>query len=223
MSRPIAVLRPEPGNRVTAAAIEAAGRRAIRLPLFTVGPVEWTPPDPARFDALILTSANALRHAGLGLASLRGLPVHAVGDVTAEAARRMGFEVVTTGSAGAVELLATAEAAGVRRALHLAGRERSIEAGGIVAEVVTVYASDPIVMVGYELRPLAGSVALVQSARAGARLGQLVDGMDMDRSSIALVAVSPRAAEAAGTGWEQVVIASPDGAALVEAALALAD
>lgn len=223
MSRPIAVLRPEPGNRVTAVAIEAAGRHAIRLPLFVVAPVEWTPPDPAQFDALVLTSANALRHGGAGLAALRDLPVHAVGDVTAEAARRMGFEVATTGNGGAAELLAASEAAGVRRALHLAGRDRSVEPGGIVAEVVTVYDSHPRVMVGYELRALAGSVALVQSARAGARLAQLVDGMDMDRGTIALVTVSARAAEAAGTGWEEVVIASPDGAALVEAALALAD
>lgn len=223
MSRAIAVLRPEPGNRVTAAAIEAAGRRAIRLPLFSVHPVDWTPPDPAGFDALVLTSANALRHGGIGLAALRDLPVHAVGDVTAEAARRMGFEIAATGQAGSAELLAAAEAAGVRRALHLAGRERSVAEGGIVARVVTVYASDPLVMAGYELRALAGAVALVQSARAAERLGELIDGMDMDRSGIALVAVSEAAAQAAGEGWERVTVVSPDGAALVEAAIALAD
>jgi len=75
VNRPIAVLRPEPGNRVTAAAIEARGRIAIRLPLFEVRPLAWQVPDPDRFDALVLTSANAIRHGGPGLAALLGLPI----------------------------------------------------------------------------------------------------------------------------------------------------
>ena len=86
MSRPIVVLRPEPGNRVTAAAIEGRGLRAIRLPLFAVQPVAWQAPDPAGFDALLLTSANAVRHGGAGLARLLSLPVFAVGEATADAA-----------------------------------------------------------------------------------------------------------------------------------------
>ena len=39
MTRPLAVLRPEPGNAATTQAIEALGRRAIRLPLFRVMPL----------------------------------------------------------------------------------------------------------------------------------------------------------------------------------------
>jgi uroporphyrinogen-III synthase len=221
MTRPIAVLRPEPGNRVTAAVIEAAGRTAIRLPLFAVGPVAWDAPDARSFDALIVTSANAIRHGGTGLAQLRDLAVHAVGEVTAAAARHAEFHVAMTGTAGAAELVADAESAGVRRALHLAGRERSIEAGGIVAQVITVYASEPIAA---DAALLAGSVALVQSARAGARLAELVDGAGIDRGGIALVAIGQRAADAAGGGWETVVV-PPDfgGTALIDAAIALAD
>jgi len=221
MSRPIAVLRPEPGNRVTAAVIEAAGRTAIRLPLFAAAPVAWDAPNPADFDALILTSANAIRHGGAGLERQLGLPVHAVGEVTAEAAQRVGFRIAAIGDAGAAELLASAEAAGVRRALHLAGRERSIEAGGIVAEVITVYASEPIAADAVQL---AGAVVLVQSARAGARLAELVDAAAIDRSGIALAAISRRAADAAGIGWETIIVpAGFSGTALTDAAIALAD
>ena len=43
--RRIAVLRPEPGNARTAAAVEAMGFAAIRLPLFAVVPLAWTVPD----------------------------------------------------------------------------------------------------------------------------------------------------------------------------------
>ncbi|MEI9852967.1 MAG: uroporphyrinogen-III synthase [Sphingomonas sp.] len=224
MSRPIAVLRPEPGNRVTAAAIEARGRSAIRLPLFAARALAWEPPPAERFDALILTSANALRHGGTGLAALWPLPVHAVGEATAEAARRSGFEVAATGDSGSAALLARAEAAGVRRALHLAGRERSIAAGGIVAEVIPVYASEALEIAPADVARLAGSVALVQSARAGRRLGELVDSTRIGRETIALVAVSPAAAQAAGAGWANVLVSpAVRGEALIEAAIALAD
>lgn len=222
MTRPIAVVRPEPGNRVTASAIEAASLDAIRLPLFHVVPVAWEVPDIAAFDALILTSANALRHGGPGLARLTSLPVYAVGAVTAEAAQRHGFDVVAIGSFGAATLLATAEAAGVERALHLGGRERMVTPGGIVAAVRTLYASDPLPIAPQDAARLRGSVVLVQSARAGRRLAEIMP--PEDRASTALVAISTNAAAAAGDGWESVQIpASPSSEALIRAALALAD
>ncbi len=222
MSRGIAVLRPEPGNCLTAAAIEARGRIAIRMPLFEVHPEPWTLEDAEEFDALMLTSANAIRHGGPGLAALNRLPVYAVGEPTAEAARRAGFEVVCVGTDDAEALVAMAGAAGIRRALHLAGRERTLEAGGIVARVVTVYASEPIEP--RDATRLTGSVALVQSARAGARLAEIVDAAGLARGGIALVAVSARAAEAAGRGWEQrIVPGDVDSEALIDAAIALAD
>ncbi len=224
MSRPIAVLRPEPGNRVTASAIEAAGRRAIRLPLFGVRALAWTLPDPARFDALILTSANAIRHGGKGLELLRALPVYAVGEVTASAARRAGFHVAAVGDRGAADLIAFAREAGVTHALHLAGRDRSVEPGELVAEIVTVYASDPLVIAPEAAARLAGSVAILQSARAAARLAKVVDEAGLDRARIALVAIGEKAAVHAGGGWETVAVAAnPRPETLVEAAIALAD
>lgn len=224
MSRPIAVLRPNPGNRVAASAIEAAGRVAIRLPLFEVHPRPWTCPDPAGFDALIVTSSNAIRHAGPDLARLLDLPVYAVGAVTAETAHRAGFAIAAVGEAGAEALLERAEALGVRHALHIAGRERSIEPGGIVAEVVTVYASDAVPIAARDAARLAGSVALVKSARAGKRFAEVVDQHGLDRARIALIAISDRAAEAAGPGWEKVEVPEDFSApGLIQAAIALAD
>ena len=224
MSRPIAVLRPEPGNRVAASAIEAAGRVAIRLPLFVARPIAWQVPNAASYDAIILTSANALRHGGPALADLLELPVYAVGQVTAEAARRVGFAVAESGDAGADALLARAEAAGVRRALHLAGRERSIEAGGIVADVVTVYASDVLPISADAAARLTGSVAIVKSTRAASRFAEVVDAHRLDRATIAVVAISERAAEAAGAGWETVIVPQDFSASgLIDAAIKLAD
>lgn len=220
MSRAIAVLRPEPGNRITAAAIEGRGRTAIRLPLFETRPLAWDVPDPAAHDALILTSANAVRWAGDGLGLLRGLPVWAVGEATASAARRAHLDVVAVGDAGAAALVAQAEAKGVRHALHLAGRERTLEAGGIVASVLPVYASEVLPVTAEQVAALDGCVALIQSARAGTRLGEIVP----DRSAVVVAAISEAAAAGSGRGWRATAIAPrPDTEALIDTAIALAD
>ncbi len=220
MSRAIAVLRPEPGNRITAAAIEGRGRRVIRLPLFEIRPLAWAVPDGAAFDALILTSANAVRLAGEGLAALRSLPVYAVGEATASAARRAHLDVVAVGQAGAAALAAAAAARGVRCALHLSGRERTLEAGGIVAAVLPVYASEPLPVAPEQVAALAGSIALIQSARAGARLAEIVP----DRATVVLAAISEAAAAGAGQGWCAVAVAPrPETEALIDTAIALAD
>lgn len=219
MSRAIAVLRPEPGNRVTAAAIEARSRRAIRLPLFEVRPVAWQAPDPTRFDALVLTSANAVRHAGAQLAALKALPVHAVGEVTAEAARRAGLDVVAVGESGAEALVAMGR---FTRALHLAGRDRTLGPDGPIAEIVTVYASEALPVAAETLVQLEDGVALVQSARAGARLAELLP--PETRITIRIAALSQAVARACGEAWERIEVpVRPSAEALIEAAIALAD
>ena len=156
---PLAVLRPEPGNAVTVRRIEALGRAAIAMPLFAVTPLDWVAPDPAAFDAVLLTSANAVRMAGPQLARLASLPVYAVGGATADSARAAGLTVAHEGVDDGAALLAAAQAVGVRRALLLAGRDRGIDTGGIVARAVAVYASDPLP--APDLARLPGSVALI--------------------------------------------------------------
>ena len=118
----ILVLRPEPGAGETARRARERGLEAIAVPLFTVGPMSWELPDPAQFDALLLTSANAVRHGGEQLGNLRGLPVHAVGEATAAAARNAGFGIASSGDAGVDRLLGSIDQD--LRLLHLCGTER---------------------------------------------------------------------------------------------------
>ncbi|MES2754858.1 MAG: uroporphyrinogen-III synthase [Pseudomonadota bacterium] len=220
LKRPLAVLRPEPGNAATAARVVAAGRRALRLPLFAVAAVAWDRPDPAAHDALLLTSANAVRHGGAAMAAYRALPVHAVGAATAAAARAAGFDVVATGEQGAAALAQQALAGGMSRALHFAGAERAVAVLPGVTRTVIVYQSAPLTIAPAALSALTGAIALVHSPRAGARLAELV----ADRSAIALAAISRGTADAAGAGWACVAVApAPDDVALVATALALAD
>lgn len=199
--RPIVVLRPEPGASETAARARQLGLDAIAIPLFRVEPLDWTVPDPSAFDGLLLTSANAVHHSGRRLEELRGLPVYAVGQATAAAARRAGFEIAQTGSDGIDELLATLPPG--LRLVHLCGEDRKTTAsGGQQISQVVVYRARPV-----DSPPLAaiqGGLVLVHSPRAGRRLAELVRGRD----SIRVAALSPAAAEAAGTGWQVIEAAN---------------
>lgn len=220
MTRPIAVLRPEPGNAASCARIKGAGHVPIALPLFEIAALQWSPPDPREFDALLLTSANTVRMAGPVLATLASLPVHAVGKATAEAARAAGLAVAAIGESDAAGLLSAARAGGVARALHLGGRETMVAPVPPVARSIAVYASIPLPIAPEQLAVLEGAVALVHSARAGARLAELAGSR---RPAIALVAISPSAARAAGEGWRSCSAAPrPSEAAMLAEAFTLA-
>jgi uroporphyrinogen-III synthase len=224
VTRALAVLRPEPGNAATAARIEARGLTAIRLPLFEVRAIAWTPPDPKRFDALLLTSANAPRWAGPALAAFVGLPVYAVGETTAAAARDAGLTVVEVGEGDAAALIALATTRGVRRALWLGGRDRALESHPIVAATIAVYASEPAASPIDAFDRLAGSVVLLHSPRAARRAADMIDRAGLDRGTIRIAAISSAAADAVGQGWDRVAAAAvPTEAALIDLACSLAD
>ena len=215
MTRRLIVLRPEPGNATTLARARAAGFDGVSLPLFAVEPVAWSVPDPALYDALILTSANSLRFGGDALADLRSLPVLAVGPHTAAAARAFGFDVVAAGDGNAAQILAAAVQRGIARALHLTGHDRTLAVGGVIAGLVAVYRSAALPVDPAALDGLVGGTALVHSARAAARIGDLVDSAGIPRAEITIGAFSATIAAAAGTGWAAIAIApTPDDAAL---------
>ena len=199
--RRVFVLRPEPGATATLRRARERGLDAHALTLFEIEPVAWEPPNPAAFDALLLTSSNAVRQGGSGLQVLRGLPAHAVGESTAQAAREAGFEVASMGDAGVDELLKEIDAD--TRLLHLCGEDRTApdESRQAITPVVVYRAR---ALEGIDLRPATDNVVLVHSRRAGERLAELVDAQAIDRSSIAVAAISPAAAEAAGIGWADV-------------------
>ncbi|TPG52782.1 uroporphyrinogen-III synthase [Sphingomonas glacialis] len=222
MTRPLAVLRPEPGNAATCTRAAEAGFETRALPLFAVEALDWGVPDPAQHDALILTSANTLRFGGAGLAALTGLPVLAVGPHTAAAARAAGFDVMAIGSGDGAQIAAFAHAHGIRRALHLTGRDRTLGAGGAIATVLPVYHSVAVPVAPNALQVVEGTIALLHSARAARRLEALVTAAGLDRSRIAIAAFSPAIAATLSAGWGGVAAAAtPDDAALFGAALGL--
>lgn len=206
------ILRPGPGAGASVERGRAAGLETEPMPLFEIRPLPWTAPDPTRFDGILMTSANAPRHGGPELAKLKSLPVHAVGEATAAAARAAGFQVATVGTGGAAELAAKLRRG--ERLLHLAGRNRR-DTGA--SETIPVYESAELPPPA-ALWKLSEAVVAVHSPRAGRRLAELVE----DRTAITIAAISQAAAEACGAGWERVEVAAmPGDAALLALAAQL--
>ena len=104
MSRPAFLLRPEPGWSASAAAARSIGLKVEGEPLAEVESVGWRVPEQ-RFDGLLVGSANVFRHGGRLLEELHDLPVHCVGETTADAARENGFTVETVGHGGLANVL----------------------------------------------------------------------------------------------------------------------
>ena len=215
--RQIVILRPEPGASSTLERAAEKGLNAIKLPLFEIEPVEWAAPDPSDFDGLLVTSANAIRSAGDKLEELKPLPVYAVGPASAAAATKAGFVVAKVGATRVRGLLRSIDPD--LRLLHLAGEDRiDPRLAWQKITVLPVYRSR--VLENLDPGPIDGSVALVHSPRAGARLAEVA----RDRSTIAVAAISPDAAEACGEGWERVSsVAKPSDLALLALAARLCE
>lgn len=217
MNRPLVVLRPEPGCSETVEAARELGLVPLASPLFEIEPVAWQAPPAGGFDAIAAGSANVFRCGGTSLAALRGLPVHAVGRRTAEAAREAGFAVDSVGEGGLQSLIGDMK--NPMRVLRLAGEARvdlSPPPGVEVVDVV-VYRAAP--------RPLSpdaaaalgkGAVAALHSAEAARHFASECDRLRLGRAAIRIAALAPRIAESAGAGWERVAVAETlsDGALL---------
>jgi uroporphyrinogen-III synthase len=222
--RPLLVLRPEPGAAATLARAIAAGFQAIAAPIFTIVPVAWDAPDAAQHDALMLTSANAVREAGSALAAYRHLPAYAVGETTAHALIDAGFAEVRAGSNDAASLVVTMAKDGITCPLHLAGREHRVlaDAPFPMARRI-VYAADPVAALSAAARAALArnAVVLLHSPRAAEVFAALLGEAGIDPATVAVAAISPAAAKGQ---WRKIAIAeAPHDAALLAAAARLCE
>jgi uroporphyrinogen-III synthase len=86
----VLVTRPQPGAAETARRLTAMGYQPVIAPLIELVPIPARLPPPARLQAVLASSANALP----ALGGHTGLPLLAVGDATAAKARAAGFTTV---------------------------------------------------------------------------------------------------------------------------------
>jgi uroporphyrinogen-III synthase len=138
----ILVTRPSPDDDSTAASLRARGFEVLLAPMLRFEPVAFDDED-LRYGAVIVTSANALRgieHQLKGSKLLK-LPLFAVGEHTAAAARGAGFETVISAKGDAASLrdlvLASVKSKALKKAsplLYLAGADLARDLAGELGE-----------------------------------------------------------------------------------------
>src|SRR5882757_2691384 len=102
----ILVTRPQPDNEKTGASLRARGFEVLLAPMLRFEPVALPDEPSADYAAVIVTSANALRAVEPQLAEygLLDLPLFAVGERTAAAARKAGFGSVISADGDGADL-----------------------------------------------------------------------------------------------------------------------
>ena len=139
----VLVTRPRPDDEATATALRARGFEVLQAPMLRFEPVPFHDDADARYGAIIVTSANALRAIAPHLAGSRllKLPLFAVGEHTASAARDAGFGEVLTAKGDAAALrdlvLAGVKSKQLKKAstlLYLAGADLARDLAGELGE-----------------------------------------------------------------------------------------
>ena len=233
----ILVTRPRPDGEATAARLRALGFEVLLAPMLRFEPVAFHDDPDAHYGAVIVTSANALRaiEAKLEGSHLLGLPLFAVGEHTAQAARAAGFAKVISANSDAAGLreriLASVKAKALKKTnplLYLAGADLARDLPGELGERgFTVVTQTTYRMVALSSLPdearkafAADQIeAVLHYSRRGARAFiEAVRGAGVEISALSL----PQCCLSAGiatvlrdAGASQVVVASsPDEDAL---------
>lgn len=162
----VLVTRPHPDDETTAAGLRARGYEVLQAPMLRFEPVAFHDDMDTRYGAVIVTSANALRGIEPHLKGHRllELPLFAVGEHTAIAARRAGFTHVIAAHGGAASLrdliLARVRAKELNKAstlLYLAGADLARDLAGELGEhgfrvvTQTTYKMSPVSSLPYEV------------------------------------------------------------------------
>ena len=236
----VLVTRPHPDDEITASALRARGLKVLLAPMLRFEPVAFRDDGETRYDAVIVTSANALRGIETHLAGSRllKLPLFAVGEHTASVARQMGFKSVIAADGDAARLrdgvLAGVKAKQMKKAstlLYLAGADVSRDLAGELGErgfsvvTQTTYRMAPVTSLPYEVCDAfavnAIEAVLHYSRRSARAFLDAVRAAGVEISALAIPQCCISAAVAAvvrDAGATQVMVAaSPDENALFEA------
>jgi len=176
----VLVTRPKEDAERIAAPLRALGATVANEPMLVIMPVAGPSVDLDDVQAVLLTSANGARALSVAV-DRRDVPVYAVGDQTARAAREQGFVTVHSAQGDVVALAAlVAEALDPTAGplVHAAGSTRAGDLAGALAKH------------GFSVR-----VARLYDARPTAALSREVHAALADGAIDAAVFFSPRTAK----------------------------
>jgi uroporphyrinogen-III synthase len=215
------IIRPQPGADATAHRLRAAGHAPILMPLFSIEVLPTPHLSTDGYDAILLTSGNAVRAAVEFLTHNPATLIYAVGSATASALHAVSVPVAKTGSEGVEALVRIAVADGHQRLLWLAGEDHSPIApiDGVRIDIEIVYRSATVGTPDNFVRHVRESdVVILHSSRAARHFADLCGTMNIPRADVTLATFSSTIATAAGEHWAARIIAdAPNDAALLKA------
>lgn len=227
----VLVTRPEPAASDTATALSKLGLHPVIAPLLSPQWLSPTLPIDVTYDAIALTSANAVRglHRIEGASALHGLPAFAVGDHTAEAARTAGFTDIRSADGDFADLVALLSGSLVHgtvlypRGHHVSGDlAAALTDSGLGVTDIVVYAMDPIAELPVAVQDAltSGEIAgvLLYSRRTAQVFADLASALPASRKqALAMLCLSAQVAEPLGpAGFTDIHIAdAPNQAAIL--------
>lgn len=213
------IIRPQPGADATAKRARDAGFEPIIMPLFAIEPLPYPPVSSENYDAVLLTSGNAVRAASNVLEHLSSLPFYTVGAATARALVRASLDPGFVGAGGVNALLLKAQENGHRNLIWLAGEDYSepILPAELSLDIRFVYRSAEVVLpTNFDEALRQADAVMLHSSRAAQYFAGSCDSVGIARRDITIATFSQNIADSAGEGWADTIVAAlPNDAALL--------
>lgn len=229
----VLITRAEPDASTTAALAGAYGLTPVPAPVMKIQ-IKTASVGLEGVGALAFTSANGVR-AFAANSDARGLPVYAVGAITAKAAEAEGFKNISV-AGGDVESLADCIAAGkaeiTKSLLHIAGEDRAgdlvaaLEARGVKAKGLALYKARAVAALPADVvamlqadPPEWASFFSPRTVRLFLSLAEDAGVMEQ-LSKMRAACFSKAVADAAGDHWREIHVAPEPKAARLFAMIA---
>ena len=225
----VVVTRPQSDGERTAAALRALGHEVLVAPLMRVEPVPASL--QGKWGAVVITSANAPNAIAGNSAhsALVKVPLFAVGQRSAEAARQAGFTDVTSAGGDVRDLVRTLvarQADAKAPLLYLAGEDRAadlageLSARGVAAEMRIVYRAATVPFPPALIEALTSGVvdAVMHFSRRSSEnyvAGATQAGIAGPALAVRHLCLSVQVAEPLATADRVAIAARPDEGALI--------
>jgi uroporphyrinogen-III synthase len=221
----IAITRPAEDAVGLRARLEALGHQTILAPLLTIIPLSGVTIPDAPWQAIAITSANAVRAAPAAMRErLHTLPMLTVGPQSAQAARQAGFtDIQEAGgdAAGLAQHIAASRDPGRGPILYLSGREQAADFAGVLGKCgfavtrAVLYDAMPAKILPPDIRE---SEAVVLYSPRTARIWVELGGRAaLDLAAVRHFCLSANVAAILPAGSSIIVAARPTESAMIEA------